>query len=248
MSNVAFYNGDLFIYGNIGSTASRTWTTPIVGVCGGHAVPGTSYGYIFGYDTKSCFIPTAVTDLTSGLTGAKEYRKDLIDYSFRYYLGITAMAGASGASGDFTNLYSGSTFPTSWTYYGIESNLNYLKNVYDAIIVGGLTAEVGIPNAQGNYYSFVTAAACNLYKDVLAYFGEANTARTFANNAIDSKTSYTDLKLFQGITQPKIVSKLAASGNSVVYIPVTSLTTKTNRSPENYWNTGVEQEKVEAIP
>lgn len=249
VSNVAVSApSSLNIYSSIGVTASRTWTTPITGVCGGHAVSGGTIGYIFGYDSKACFIPTSVTDLTSGLTAAKQIRKDLMDYTFRYYLGFTAMNGSSGASGDFVNLYSGSTFPTTWTYFATEDNVNFLKNVYDGIVVAGTTAETSMADGNGAYYSFVTAAAVNLYKDVLAYFNRANSARSAVNTSIDAQTTYSNLKRIEGITQTNIASKLAASGNGVVYIRPVSSITGTNRSPENYWNLGVEKDPVEVAP
>lgn len=90
------------------------------------------------------------------------------------------------------------------------------------------------------YYSFATAAAVNLYKDVLAYFNRVNSARSGVNTAIDSQTTYANLKRLEGITQPNIASKLAASGNGAVYIRPTSSITGTNRSPENYWLPSVE--------
>lgn len=233
---------ELYVYSCIGVTASRTWTTPITGICGGHAISGSTIGYIFGYDSKACFIPTAVSDLTSGLTGAKQIRKDLIDYTFRYYLGFTAMNGSSGASGDFVNLYSGATFPTSWSYYATESNLNFLKNIYDGIIIAGTTAQTAIADGNGNYYSFVTAAAVNLYTDVLSYFNRGNAASGVASNKIDAQSTYSALRQLEGITQSNIVSKLAASGNKSVYIRPTATITGTNRTPENYWNTSAQQE------
>lgn len=248
VSNVASTStNEMYVYSTIGVTASRTWTTPLNGICGAHAVSGTTTGYIFGYDSKACFVPTAVTDLTSGLTSAKQLRKELINYSFRYYLGATTMNGSSGASGDFVNLYSGSTFPLSWSYYATESNLNFLKNVYDGIIVAGTTAQTPIADGNGVFYSFVTAAAVNLYKDVLAYYNKGNVAVGAVNTTIDAQASYSALRRLEGITQPDVVSKLAATGNQSVYIRPTATITKTNRSPENYWNLPVERDLLEFV-
>jgi len=246
-SNVAFQGSSLYVYGCVGVTASRMWTSPVSGVCGGHAVTDASAGYIFGYDSGACWIPTAVTELSSGLTAAKQYRKDLNDYTFRYYLGLT-MSGASGASGDFKNLYSGSTFPTSFTYTPIESNISYLKTVYDSIVVAGSTLSVSIADSYGIYYTFATAAAVNLYQDVLVYYNTANSRFTSVSNTIDSQSTFTNLKRLLGTTAPALVSKLAASGNESLFISPLSTVTKTSRSPENYWNVAVEREPVEVVP
>jgi len=240
-SNVAFQGSSLYVYGCIGVTSSRMWTASLNGVCGGHAAAGASAGYIFGYDSGACWIPTSVTEISSGLTAAKQYRKDLNEYTFRYYLGLT-MYGASGASGDFKNLYSGSTFPTSFTYTPIESNINYLKTVYDSIVVAGSTLPVSIADSYGIYYNFVTAAAANLYQDVLLYFNRANSGFSSVSNTIDSQSSMLSLKRLTGTTSAAIVSKLAASGNESLFISPLSTVTKTSRSPENYWNISVEQE------
>ena len=240
-SNVAAQTGNLYVYGNIGVTSSRMWTPAFSGVCGGHAPYGASAGYIFGYDSGACWVPSAVTEISSGLTAAKQYRKDLADYTLRYYLGLT-MYGISGASGDFKNLFSGSTYPPSFVYTPLETNLNYLKNIYDSIIVAGSTANVSIADANGTYYTFATAAAVNLYKDVLAYFNGAVSQFTTVNNRIDAQASFTSLKLISGPTGTALVSKLAASGNESLFISPLSSITKTNRSPENYWNVSVERE------
>ena len=246
-SNVAAQTGSLYVYRNIGVTSSRMWTPALSGVCGGHAPYGASAGYIFGYQSGACWIPSAVTEIASGLTAAKQYRKDLADYTLRYYLGLT-MYGTTGASGDFKNLFSGSTYPPSFVYTPLETNLNYLKNIYDSIIVAGSTADVSIADANGTYYTFATAAAVNLYKDVLAYFNNSVSQFTTINNTIDSQSSFTNLKQIYGPTGAALVSKLASSGNESLFISPISSITKTNRSPENYWNVGVEQNKVETVP
>jgi hypothetical protein len=246
-SNVAAQTGSLYVYGNIGVTSSRMWTPAFSGVCGGHAPYGASAGYIFGYDSGACWVPSAVTEISSGLTAAKQYRKDLADYTLRYYLGLT-MYGISGASGDFKNLFSGSTYPSSFVYTPLESNLNYLKNIYDSIVVAGSTANVSIADANGTYYTFATAAAVNLYKDVLAYFNGAVSQFTTVNNTIDTQASFTSLKLISGPTGTALVSKLAASGNESLYISPLSTVTKTNRSPENYWNVSIENIPLEYVP
>jgi hypothetical protein len=246
-SNVAAQTGSLYVYGNIGVTSSRMWTPAFSGVCGGHAPYGASAGYIFGYDSGACWVPSAVTEISSGLTAAKQYRKDLADYTLRYYLGLT-MYGISGASGDFKNLFSGSTYPSSFVYTPLESNLNYLKNIYDSIIVAGSTANVSIADANGTYYTFATAAAVNLYKDVLAYFNGAVSQFTTVNNRIDTQASFTSLKLISGPNGTALVSKLAASGNESLFISPISTVTKTSRSPENYWNVGVENIPLEYVP
>ena len=235
-SNVAFAGNNLYIYGSIGVTTSNMWKQTFNGVCGGHAVASSSAGYIFGYTSGACWIPTEVTELSSGITSAKQYRKDLADYTLRDYLGATAMQGASGSSGDFVNLYSGSTFPTSFSYYATEYNLNYLRNVYDAVIVAGSTAPVAVEDAYGNYYSFNTGGVVNLYKDVLNYFNTVNTERTSINTSIDSKSTFTTLKQVKGFTNPKIVAKLAKLGNDSIFISPISTITGTNRSPENNWD------------
>jgi len=64
------------------------------------------------------------------------------------------------------------------------------------------------------------------------------------NTSIDAQTTYSNLKRIEGITQTNIASKLAASGNGVVYIRPVSSISGTNRSPENYWNVGVEKDSV----
>jgi hypothetical protein len=240
-SNVAFQGSSLYVYGCMGVTASRMWTDTLNGVCGGHAAAGASAGYIFGYDSGACWIPTSVTEISSGLTAAKQYRKDLNEYTFRYYLGLT-MYGASGASGDFKKLYSGSTFPTSFTYTPLESNVNYLKNIYDSIIVAGSTLSVSIADSYGVYYTFATAAAVNLYQDVLLYYNTANSGFSNISNTIDGQSTFSSLKRITGVSGPVIVSKLAASGNESLFISPLSTVTKTSRSPENYWNISVEQQ------
>ena len=246
-SNVAAQTGSLYVYGNIGVTSSRMWTPALSGVCGGHAPHGASAGYIFGYDSGACWVPSAVTELSSGLTAAKQYKKDLADYTLRYYLGLT-MYGISGASGDFKNLFSGSTYPSSFVYTPLESNLNYLKNIYDSIVVAGSTANISIADANGIYYTFATAAAVNLYKDVLAYFNGAVSQFTTVNSTIDSQASFTTLKLISGPTGSALVSKLAATGNESLFISPISTVTKTNRSPENYWDVGVEYQYYPPAP
>lgn len=240
VSNLAFGNqSKMYVYGTIGVTSSRMWTSFINGVCGGYTA-GNSTGYIFGYNSGACFIPTAVTDLVSGLTAAKQYRKDLMDYTMRYYLGFTAMRGSSGASGDFVNLYSGTTFPTSFTYLPTESNLNYLANIYNAIVVCGSTLSVGIEDANGVYYSFATAGAVNVYKDVLTYYNNINTDRLSVNNTIDSKNSFLALKQVQGYTKQAVISRLAQGGNPSVMIPAVAAITGFSRNPEDGYNLSAE--------
>jgi hypothetical protein len=246
-SNVAAQTDSLYIYGNIGVTASKQWTTPFTGVCGGHAVAGASAGYIFGYQSGACWIPSAVTEISSGLTAAKQYRKDLADYSLRYYLGLT-MYGITGASGDFPNLFSGSTYPSSFVYTPLETNLNYLKNIYDSIIVAGSTADVSVADANGTYYTFATAAAVNLYKDVSAYFNRGVSQFTNVNTRIDSQASFSNLKLLSGPTATAVVSKLAATGNQSLFISPISTITKTNRIPEKNWDTSSENEPPVSVP
>jgi len=246
-SNVAFQGSSLYVYGCMGVTASRMWTDTLNGVCGGHAAAGASAGYIFGYDSGACWIPTSVTEMSSGLTAAKQYRKDLNEYTFRYYLGLT-MYGTSGASGDFKKLYSGSTFPTSFTYTPLESNVNYLKNIYDSIIVAGSTLSVSIADSYGVYYTFATAAAVNLYQDVLLYYNTANSGFSNISNTIDGQSTFSSLKRITGVSGPVIVSKLAASGNESLFISPLSTVTKTSRSPENYWKISAELEPVDYAP
>ena len=243
VSNVAYQDGSaLYIYGTVGTTASLRWTDTVVGVCGGHAVSGATAGYLFGYESGSCMIINSVTDLTSGLTGAKEIKKNLMDYTFRYLLGFQGITGASGASGDLPNLYSGSTFPTDFSYIPSEANLNYLTNVYNSIVVNGSTSSVAIEDANGIYYSFATGPAVNLYKDVLRYFNIANTDRSTQNLAIDSKANLTDLKRLSGFSEPRIVSKLAHSGNKGAFIPPNAVISGNQRSPDNWWLESVEQQ------
>jgi hypothetical protein len=235
MSNVA-YTGQsgLYIYSAQGVTGSIPWVTQFTGYCGGHAITspsaGNSAGYIFGYKSGAAWLSTSVTDLTGGLTAAKELKKSLTDNTFRFYLGL-GMTGNSGSAGAFTNLYAAG-FTNPFSYYPLEANLNYLKILYDGIIVNGASASVSIADTDGVFYSFATGPQVGLYRDVLNTYCSANRDRIGINNAIQSKSSFAALNQGIGFTAPSILSKVAKTGYLVAAVSKTNIVSKSGSTNE----------------
>jgi len=204
-------NGVLYLSNISGTTLNALNRPSINGVCGGHAVKGASAGYIFSYGTNSCVEPLTVTHQKT-LQQLKNSRSNLLETTLRYMLGVTTMRGTTASNGDFTRLYAGTTYPQSFTYLPTETNISYLRTLYDGIAVAGSTAPVIIlDNDSGVPYSFVTAAFQNLYKDVVSYFSGAVSEVEVIKNDINSKSTIAAVTTAKTMTSA-YSSKVASFG------------------------------------
>jgi len=190
------------------------------GVCGGFSVSGGTAAYVFGAESGACMIVTGVQQLY-GISAAQNIRKNAADHTNYFLFGITVMYGESGASGDFLNLLS-----TDWTANGlsfsflpIQSNVNWLRNIYDNIVVGGYTGNTTIEDYYGTAYVFGPTHAKNLYQDVIAYHAEANTLKSRVVSDVTSAVDFDGLNSVLGYTTG-IVLKLATVAKTapILYI------------------------------
>lgn len=190
------------------------------GVCGGFSVSGGSAAYVFGAESGACMIVTSVQQLY-GLSAAQTIRKNAADHTNYYLFGVTVMYGESGASGDFLNLLSSGWTANglSFSFLPIQSNVNWLRNIYDNIVVGGYTGNTTIEDYYGTAYVFGPTHAKKLYQDVIAYHADANTLKSRVVSDIDAAVDFDGLNSVLGYTTG-VVLKLSATAKStpIVYI------------------------------
>jgi len=207
------------------------------GVCGGFTTSGGSGGYIFGYDSGACMVVSGVTQ-TMGLTAARTVRKNAIDYSTYFLFGITVMQGYSGNSGDFRSLFSGWTGGNAYSFLPIQSNVDWLRNAYDNIVVAGFTGNTVLEDYYGTQYNFGTGDVARLYSDVLTYRADANTMRYAIRSAIAGSTTHTSLNEKQGFTTAvalKLAPDVAKSGSALLFSPNAKITNVTTVSESKSW-------------
>jgi hypothetical protein len=190
------------------------------GVCGGFSVSGGSAAYVFGADSGSCMIVSSVQQLY-GITAARTIRQNAADHTNYYLFGVTVMYGQSGASGDFPKLLSSGWTANglSFSFLPIQSNINWLRNIYDNIVVAGYTGNTTIENYYGTPYVFGPTHAKKLYEDVVTYQATANTLKSQLVSQITSASTITALNQVKGHTAA-ILLKLAPSAgkNPMIYI------------------------------
>jgi hypothetical protein len=190
------------------------------GVCGGFSPSGGSAAYLFGTDSGACMIVSSVEQLY-GVTAAREIRKNAAEHTNYYLLGVTVMYGENGASGDFPNLFSSGWTANgqSFSFLPVQSNVNWLRNHYDNIVVGGYTGNTTIEDYYGIPYVFGPTHTKKLYQDVIKYHSDANTLKSQLVSQISSATTHAQVKSAGGYTAA-ILTKLASTAktNPVVYI------------------------------
>lgn len=207
------------------------------GVCGGFTTSGGSGGYIFGYDSGACLVVSGVTQ-TMGLTAARTARQNAIDYSTYFLFGITVMQGYSGNSGDFRSLFSGWTGGNTYSFLPTQSNVEWLRNAYDNIVVAGFSGNTVIEDYYGTQYNFRTGDVARLYSDVLIYRADANTMRYAIRSAIAGSTTHTSLNEKQGFTTAvalKLAPDVNKSGSALLFSPKAKITKVTTVPESKSW-------------
>lgn len=183
------------------------------GVCAGFSVSGGSAAYVFGVDSGACMIVSSVQQLY-GISAAINIRKNAADHTNYYLFGVTVMYGENGASGDFINLLSsGWTNGASFSFLPIQSNVNFLRNIYDNIVVNGYTGNTTIENYYGTPYVFGPTHAKRLYQDVITYQADANTIKSQLVSNIQGATTFSGLNAITGYTTG-VVLKLAGTATT----------------------------------
>jgi len=197
---------------------------------------GTSAGYVFGYDSGACLIPTSVTQLKS-LSDVKTLKASLADNTQAYLLGSTAMRGTTGASGDFPKLYSGAFTGGNFTFLPTKQNIEDLRSLYDGIVLSGQTNGIySIFSADGISYAFTCRGVTSLYSDVSNYYTRSYQDTAGVKAAISGSSTFTALRAVEGLTRDSFVQKLSAqvTTNAPSFtISAVSKTTKVYTAPEN---------------
>jgi hypothetical protein len=207
------------------------------GISTGHIAytNGTSAGYVFGYDSGACLIPTSVTQLKS-LAEVKTLKASLADNTQLYLLGSTAMRGTTGASGDFAKLYSGAFTGGNFTFLPTKQNIEDLRTLYDGVVLSGQTNGIySIFSADGISYAFTCRGVTSLYADVSNYYTRSYQDTTGVKSAISGSSSFTALRAVEGLTRDSFVQKLSAqvTPNAPSFtISAVSKTTKVYTVPE----------------
>lgn len=190
------------------------------GVCGGFSVSGGSAAYVFGANSGACMVVNSVQQLY-GLSASQEIRRNAADHTNYYLFGVTIMFGQSGASGDFPKLFSSGWTANglSFSFLPIQSNINWLRNVYDNIVAVGYTGNTTIEDYYGVPYVFGPTHAKKLYEDVITYHADANTIKSRLVSDINAASTFNQLKSVAGYSTG-VVLKLAeaVSESSIVYI------------------------------
>ena len=182
------------------------------GVCGGFSVSGGSAAYVFGADSGACMIVSSVQQLY-GISAAINIRKNAADHTNYYLFGVTVMYGENGASGDFRNLLSSGWTGASFSFLPLQSNVNFLRNIYDNIVVNGYTGNTTIENYYGTPYVFGPTHAKKLYQDVISYQADSNTIKSQLVSNIQGATTFNALNAVTGYTTG-VVLKLAGTATT----------------------------------
>jgi hypothetical protein len=212
------------------------------GISTGHIlyVEGGSAGYVFGYDSGACLIPTSVVQLKN-LAEVKTVKSSLADNTQLYLLGSAAMRGATGASGDFPKLYStgvsGGAFSSGpFSFLPTKQNIEDLRTLYDGVVLSGASAMYTIFSADGISYQFSKSAVIALYSDVAGYYTYSYQDTASTKAAVSGSSSFVSLRQIEGLSRGSFVQKLAAqvTTNSPSFtISAVSKTTKVYTKPES---------------
>jgi hypothetical protein len=216
-----------------------TGLTLFDGVCGGFSVSGGSAANVFGVDSGACMVVTGVEQL-HGLSMSQYIRRNAADYTNYYLMGVTVMYGQSGDSGDFPRLFSSgwTANGTSFSFLPVQTNINYLRNIYDNIVVAGYTGNTSIENYYGTLYTFGPTHAKKLYEDVIAYRATGETLRTAVISQVNGAVSQTSLKALQGVSTAavtKIAPTSKQSGFGGLFISPKAKITKKTAVPETQY-------------
>jgi len=199
-------------------------------------VAGGSAGYVFGYDSGACLIPTSVTQLKS-LAEVKTVKFSLADNTQLYLLGSSVMRGATGGSGDFPKLYSGAFTGGNFTFLPTKQNIEDLRSLYDGIVLAGqTTGNYNIFSADGISYAFSVRGVTSLYADVTNYYTRSYQDTAAVKAAVSGSSTFVSLRQIDGLSRDSFVQKLSAkvTPNSPAFtIYAVSKTTKVYTNPES---------------
>jgi hypothetical protein len=198
-------------------------------------VEGGSAGYVFGYDSGACLIPTSVVQLKS-LAEVKTVKASLADNTQLYLLGSTAMRGATGASGDFPTLYSGAFTGGNFTFLPTKQNIEDLRSLYDGIVLSGqTTGNYNIFSENGISYAFSVRGVTSLYADVTNYYTRSYQDTAAVKAAVSGSSTFVSLRQIEGLSRDSFVQKLSAqvtTKSPAFIISPVSKTTKVYTNPE----------------
>lgn len=183
-----------------------------IGISAGYVAyaEGGSAGYVFGYDSGACLIPTSVVQLKN-LAEVKTVKSSLADNTQLYLLGSTAMRGATGASGDFPKLYSGAFTGGAFTFLPTKQNIEDLRTLYDGIVLSGqTTGNYNIFSADGISYAFSVRGVTSLYADVATYYTRSYQDTASIKSIVNGSSSFSSIRTVYGLTRDSFVQKLAS--------------------------------------
>jgi hypothetical protein len=242
---VSYHNSGVGILG--ASLVTRedsdiTGLTLFDGVCGGFSVSGGSAANVFGVDSGACMVVTGVQQL-HGLSMSQYIRRNAADYTNYYLMGVTVMYGQSGDSGDFPRLFSSgwTAYGTSFSFLPVQTNINYLRNIYDNIAVLGYTGNTSIEDYYGTLYTFGPTHAKKLYEDVIAYRASGETLRTTVISQINGASTDVSLRSLSGVSSSavlKIAPTAKISGIGGIFISPKAKITKVTAIPESQYLPG----------
>lgn len=233
-------NGVLGMGGIIREESSVLGISLFGGLCGGFTATGGSGGRLFGYRSGGCMIISSVEQLVD-FDQNRLQRTSAANHTNYFLMGITIMQGVSGSSGDFPKLFSSGWAGTSYSFLPIQSNINWLRNLYDNITVAGFTGNTSIEDYYGVVRGFSSSHVQKLYEDVVAYQADGNTLKTQLVNQINAASTMQALKSVQGLSAA-VVLKLApyTDRSSALQIPPGAKITKVTSIPESKY-LGIDQ-------
>jgi hypothetical protein len=203
------------------------------GLCGGFTATGGSGGYLFGYRSGACMKIDSVEQLVQ-LADAKTQRRSSAEHSNYFLFGVTVMQGTSLSNGDFAELFGGGWTGQYFSFLPIQTNINWLRNLYDNVAVTGYTGNTLIEDYYGTMNSFGTTHMKNLYKDVVAYRADGLQLRNALVNQVTGTSTLQALKEVTGISTAAVL-KLApyADESTALYLPPKAKITKVTSVPES---------------
>lgn len=203
------------------------------GVCGGFTATGGSGGRVFGMVSGSCIEVSSVRQLT-GITAARQQRLNSMQHTQYFLFGATVMQGSSGNSGDFQKLFSSGWTGTTYSFLPIQTNVDFLKNLYDNVVVSGYTGTTVIEDYYGVQNYFGTTHVQKLYQDVVSYRSDMNTLVSQVSSQINASTTHETLYGVQGISATGAVLKLAqySQENPSLLVSSKAKATKSTNTPE----------------
>jgi hypothetical protein len=182
----------------------------------------------------SCIEVSSVNQLT-GISAARQQRLNSMQHTQYFLFGVTVMQGSSGNSGDFVRLFSSGWTGTTYSFLPIQTNVDYLKNLYDNVVVAGYTGTTVIEDYYGVQNYFGTTHVQKLYQDVVSYRSDMNTLVSQVSAQINSSTTHELLYRVQGISATGAVLKLApySQENPSLLVSTKAKATKSTNTPEN---------------